>query len=76
MLAVGALSDSNSANNNNDNACRPNQLIAISPRFPALDRARWESVINVVRNRLLTPMGLRSLAPGHPDYKERYFGDL
>ncbi len=25
---------------------------------------------------LLTPVGLRSLAPGDPDYKPRYFGDL
>jgi glycogen debranching enzyme len=25
---------------------------------------------------LLTPVGLRSLAPGHPDYKPQYFGDL
>jgi glycogen debranching enzyme len=32
--------------------------------------------MNVVRDRLLTPVGLRSLAPGHPDYKPRYFGDL
>ncbi len=27
-------------------------------------------------SRLLTPVGLRSLAPGHPDYKPKYFGDL
>ena len=26
--------------------------------------------------RLLTPVGLRSLAPEDPDYKPRYFGDL
>jgi glycogen debranching enzyme len=25
---------------------------------------------------LLTPVGLRSLAPGHSDYKPRHFGDL
>jgi glycogen debranching enzyme len=24
----------------------------------------------------LTPVGLRSLAPGNPDYKPRYYGDL
>jgi len=29
-----------------------------------------------VRDRLATPFGLRSLAPGHPDYKPRYDGDL
>ncbi len=26
--------------------------------------------------RLVTPLGLRSLARGHPDYKPKYFGDL
>ena len=32
--------------------------------------------MNVVREKLLTPYGLRSLAPGHPDYKAKYYGDL
>ena len=32
--------------------------------------------MRVVRDRLVTPVGLRSLAPGDPDYKTRYFGDL
>ena len=41
-----------------------------------LDAARWPAVLDVVRERLLTPVGLRSLAPGHPDYKPRYYGDL
>jgi glycogen debranching enzyme len=41
-----------------------------------LDRTRWEPVLEVVRKRLLTPVGLRSLAPGDPDFKERYNGDL
>ena len=27
-------------------------------------------------NGSLTPVGLRSLAPGHPDYKPQYYGDL
>jgi predicted glycogen debranching enzyme len=47
----------------NDSAVRPNQLC-------------WEQVVAVCRDRLLTPVGLRSLAPGHPDYKSRYYGDL
>jgi len=60
-----------------DNAqCRPNQVFAISLDHPVLDRERWPSVIDVVRKRLLTPVGLRSLAPGDPEYKERYYGDL
>jgi predicted glycogen debranching enzyme len=60
----------------NDPACRPNQVFAISLDNPVLDRARWPAVMEVVEKRLLTPVGLRSLAPGHPDYKPRYDGDL
>jgi predicted glycogen debranching enzyme len=59
-----------------DTACRPNQLLAISLPNPVLDKARWEAVVEVVRERLLTPVGLRTLSPGHPDFKSRYFGDL
>jgi predicted glycogen debranching enzyme len=59
-----------------DPACRPNQLFAVSLPNPVLDAARWERVVDVVRARLLTPVGLRSLAREHPDYKPRYFGDL
>ena len=62
--------------NGDDPACRPNQVFAISLDHPVLDRAHWESVMNVVASRLLTPLGLRSLARGHPDYKPRYDGDL
>jgi predicted glycogen debranching enzyme len=60
----------------NDTACRPNQVLAISLRHPVLEQSHWGPVIDVVRQRLLTPMGLRSLAPDHPDYKPKYFGDL
>jgi predicted glycogen debranching enzyme len=59
-----------------DPACRPNQLLAVSLRHPALDPSRWESVVRVAREKLLTPVGLRSLAPDHPDYKPTYHGDL
>jgi glycogen debranching enzyme len=41
-----------------------------------LERGHWESVMRIVRDRLLTPVGLRSLAPQDPDYKPKYFGDL
>jgi predicted glycogen debranching enzyme len=60
----------------NDAACRPNQIFSFSLEHPVLDGSRWETVLNVVRERLLTPVGLRSLAPGHPDYKPKYYGDL
>jgi predicted glycogen debranching enzyme len=59
-----------------DPACRPNQIFAVSLPHPVLDESRRAPVFEVVRDRLLTPVGLRSLAPGHPDYKAKYFGDL
>jgi predicted glycogen debranching enzyme len=59
-----------------DPACRPNQLLAISLEHPVLEGARWEPVLSVVREKLLTPVGLRSLAPDHPDFKPTYHGDL
>ncbi|QDV38649.1 amylo-alpha-1,6-glucosidase [Tautonia plasticadhaerens] len=58
-----------------DPACRPNQIFAVSLPNPVLDESRWLPVFQAVRDRLLTPVGLRSLAPGHPDYKPKYFGD-
>jgi len=59
-----------------DAACRPNQIFAISLPNPVLDESRWSSVMSVVEKKLLTPVGLRSLSPDHPDYKPKYFGDL
>jgi len=60
----------------NDPACRPNQLFAISLDYPVLDSSRWEAVVRVSQDRLLTPVGLRSLAPGDKDFNPRYDGDL
>jgi glycogen debranching enzyme len=33
-------------------------------------------VVDVARATLLTPVGLRSLSPDHPDFKPTYHGDL
>jgi len=59
-----------------DASCRPNQVLSISLDFPVLEKSRWKTVMDVVTERLLTPVGLRSLAPGSPDYKSKYYGDL
>ena len=60
----------------NDPKCRPNQLFAVALSQPVLAPERWAQVMGIVRDRLLTPVGLRSLAPGDADYKAQYFGDL
>jgi len=62
--------------NGDDTALRPNQLFSFSLEHPVLDPSRWQSVLEICEEKLLTPVGLRSLAPGHPDYKPRYYGDL
>jgi glycogen debranching enzyme len=59
-----------------DPAIRPNMLLSIALPNPVLDPAHWAGVLEVARERLVTPVGLRSLAPGHPDYKPTYDGDL
>jgi predicted glycogen debranching enzyme len=74
--SAGYLFDVIDGEAGNDDACRPNQLFAISLPHAVLDPRRWEPVLEVVRSRLVTPVGLRSLAPGHPDYRSRYYGDL
>jgi predicted glycogen debranching enzyme len=59
-----------------DAALRPNQLFAISLPHAVLEPARWPAVLGIVQRELLTPVGLRSLARSHPDYKRNYHGDL
>ncbi|MCR6632742.1 MAG: glycogen debranching protein [Magnetospirillum sp.] len=54
---------------------RPNQLFAVSLPNAVLDRQRWRRVVEVARDRLLTPRGLRSLPTDHPAYRPRFEGD-
>ena len=72
----GYLYDVVDGEHGDDTCCRPNQIFAISLPHPVLDRERWGPVMKVIRERLVTPVGLRSLAPGETDYKSRYYGDL
>jgi predicted glycogen debranching enzyme len=59
-----------------DAAIRPNQLLAVSLRHAVLEDRRWAAVVDTCERELLTPVGLRSLSRGHPDYKATYAGDL
>jgi predicted glycogen debranching enzyme len=72
----GYLYDVIDGEKGDDPSFRPNQIFAISLDHPLLDPMRWETIITAVEKRLLTPMGLRSLAPGEHDYKLTYSGDL
>jgi predicted glycogen debranching enzyme len=59
-----------------DSSLRPNQIVALALRHPVVDPARWQRIVDVVAQRLLTPYGLRTLEPGHKGFKAQYFGDL
>jgi glycogen debranching enzyme len=74
--AGGHLYDVVDGEDGDDPSLRPNQLFAISLEHPVLARERWAPVLAAVREHLLTPFGLRTLAPGHPSYQPRYFGEL
>ncbi len=49
---------------------RPNQIFAVH----LLDREQQQSMVRTVERELLTPVGLRTLECGDPDYKPRYQG--
>jgi glycogen debranching enzyme len=58
-----------------DASLRPNQVLAASLTYSPLSVAEMQSMLRVVEARLLTPFGLRTLAPGEPGYVGRYDGD-
>jgi predicted glycogen debranching enzyme len=58
-----------------DRAIRPNQILAVGGLpFALLDGAAARAVLDQVETHLLTPLGLRSLAPSDPAYRGRYAG--
>jgi predicted glycogen debranching enzyme len=57
-----------------DPAIRPNQIFAVSLPYSMLPAERAKNVVEKVREHLLTPYGLRSLAPSDPQYKGHYAG--
>ena len=57
-------------------ACAPTSCWPSRCRTRCSTRRAGSRCCDVVRDQLVTPFGLRSLAPGHPDYKPRYDGDL
>ena len=59
----------------NDPALRPNQIFAVSLPESPLSPGQQQQVVDVCGQRLLTPYGLRSLSPDHPDYQGHYGGD-
>jgi predicted glycogen debranching enzyme len=55
---------------------RPNQIFAVGGLpLTLLSKEKARRVVDAVEMLLLTPVGLRSLAPGEPGYAPRYEGD-
>jgi predicted glycogen debranching enzyme len=59
-----------------DAAVRPNQIFALSLPHALLTGEKAKRVLAVVERELLTPVGLRSLAPSDPNYILRYSGGI
>jgi predicted glycogen debranching enzyme len=57
-----------------DPSIRPNQIFAVSLPHSMLPRDRSRSVVEKVEEHLLTPFGLRTLAPSDPQYRGHYTG--
>jgi predicted glycogen debranching enzyme len=57
-----------------DATLRPNQILALSLPESPLPRTKQLQVLQVLRERLLTPSGLRTLPAGDPHYHGRYTG--
>ena len=58
-----------------DGSIRPNQVIAVSLANSMVSNPRAKSILRVVERELLTPRGLRTLSPNHPNYRGRYEGN-
>ena len=57
-----------------DPSIRPNQIFAVSLTHSMLSSERATRVVEKVQEHLLTPYGLRTLAPTDPQYRGRYTG--
>ena len=61
----------------NDGSVRPNQILAVGGLpLNLLSPVKSQLVVQIVEDRLLTPMGLRSLDPQDPSYCGTYSGDV
>jgi len=73
--AGGYLYDAIDGPEGDDTSLRPNQIFAVSLPFSAVYGRRAKAVVEAVQRALLTPVGLRSLAPDDPKYTGMHTGD-
>lgn len=58
-----------------DTQIRCNQIWAVSLPFSLLDREQEKQVVETVFRKLYTPLGLRTLDPGDPEFQPEYGGE-
>ncbi len=58
-----------------DKSVRPNQVFAASLPYSPLNDDQCKGVLDRIQSELLTPRGLRTLAPKNQAYKSEYTGD-
>ncbi|MDN5872608.1 MAG: amylo-alpha-1,6-glucosidase [Nitrococcus sp.] len=69
--------DADHISGKNDASLRPNQILAVGGLpLQVLAEPYATRVVEVVEAKLLTPLGLRSLAPGEPGYCAHYGGGV
>ncbi len=69
--------DENHEAGRNDASIRPNQIMAVGGLpYSVVDGEQAKAILATVESKLLTPLGLRSLAPDDPDYKAIYSGGV
>jgi glycogen debranching enzyme len=60
-----------------DATFRPNQIFAVGGLpYPIIQGEKARRIVDAVQEKLMTPLGLRSLAPGEPGYCPRYEGGV
>ncbi len=72
----GCLYDVIEGPDGNDTAVRPNQLYALSLCDDLMGGEQAKQILMVVKDHLLTPVGLRTLSPKDPRYRPRYEGGV
>ncbi|MBN2181887.1 MAG: glycogen debranching enzyme family protein [Sedimentisphaerales bacterium] len=70
----GYLNDCILPDGSADEILRPNQIFAVSLEFSPLSPNQQQSVVDVIKEKLLTPYGLRTLDPSSDKYKAVYTG--
>jgi predicted glycogen debranching enzyme len=74
--ADGGLLDVIDGPSGDDASIRPNQIFAVSLAHSPLEHAMQRAVVETCARNLLTPYGLRTLAPNDPAYIGHYEGDV